>query len=192
MYVLIHGHLDNFSSFRYENYLQEIKKLLKCSKYPLAEVSNRIFEKQKVVTSREYIVPKYPIMLMEIENKIPSPHIPISAKLYKKIIIDPFKLIVSCTKENDKYVLLKNNSIIIVDTIVSLPNKNAYIIAKQFLNVTEFTNKPSSSKITGVYCVHINELSDQFCVNISYIKYKCYCVKVSSTLAIISMLCHEI
>jgi len=191
-YVLIHGSLDNFSSFRYENYLQEIKKIVKCSKYPLAEISNRILEKQKVVTSREYIVPKYPIMVKEIENKVSSPHIPLSAKLYKKIIIDPFKLIVNSTKENDRYVLLKNNSIIIVHKIVSLPNENAYIIAKRFLNVTEFTNKPSSSIITGVYCVHINELSDQFCVNISDIKYKCYFVKVSSTLAIISMLCHGI
>lgn len=48
MYVLIHGPLDNFSCFRYENYLQEIKKPIKSIKYPLQEIFNRIMEKQKI------------------------------------------------------------------------------------------------------------------------------------------------
>jgi len=38
MFTNIHGPLDNFSSFQYENYLQEIKKTIKCSKYPLQEI----------------------------------------------------------------------------------------------------------------------------------------------------------
>lgn len=43
-YVKIHGSLDNFSSFRNENYLQELKKSVKPLKYPLQEVFNRIKE----------------------------------------------------------------------------------------------------------------------------------------------------
>jgi len=46
MFTKIHGPLDNFSSFQYENYLQEIKKTVKCARYPLQEISNRIKEKQ--------------------------------------------------------------------------------------------------------------------------------------------------
>jgi len=35
IYVLLYGPLDNFSCFRYENYLQDIKKSIKSIKYPL-------------------------------------------------------------------------------------------------------------------------------------------------------------
>lgn len=45
MFSKLHGPLDNFSSFPYENYLQEIKNMIKCAKYPLQEISNRIKEK---------------------------------------------------------------------------------------------------------------------------------------------------
>lgn len=45
MFTLSHGPLDNFSPFRYENYLQYLKKSLKSEKYPLQEVYNRIKEK---------------------------------------------------------------------------------------------------------------------------------------------------
>ncbi|XP_050434163.1 uncharacterized protein LOC126841626 [Adelges cooleyi] len=53
-YVLIHGPLDNFSCFRYENYLQELKKSIKCAKYPLQEAFNRIKEKQQVISNTPY------------------------------------------------------------------------------------------------------------------------------------------
>lgn len=49
MFVLIHGPLDNFSYFQYENYLGEIKKSIKSVKYPLHEVFNRIIEKQNIL-----------------------------------------------------------------------------------------------------------------------------------------------
>lgn len=47
-FVKIHGSLDNFSCFKYENYLQEIKKSIKSAKYPLQEITNRIKEKQNI------------------------------------------------------------------------------------------------------------------------------------------------
>lgn len=39
-FVKTHGSLDNFSCFRYENYLQKIKNCLKSTKYPLQETYN--------------------------------------------------------------------------------------------------------------------------------------------------------
>lgn len=38
----LHGSLDNFSAFKYENYLQFLKKSMKCCKYPLSEIKNKI------------------------------------------------------------------------------------------------------------------------------------------------------
>lgn len=45
--VLIHGPLDNFSCFQYENYLNDIKKSIKSTKYTLQEIFNRIIESEK-------------------------------------------------------------------------------------------------------------------------------------------------
>ncbi|VVC34184.1 Hypothetical protein CINCED_3A013460 [Cinara cedri] len=47
MFVKMHGPLDSFSCFKYENYLQEIKFSIKCSRYALPEIFNRIIEKEK-------------------------------------------------------------------------------------------------------------------------------------------------
>ncbi|CAG9761334.1 unnamed protein product [Ceutorhynchus assimilis] len=41
-----HGVLDNFSSFRFENYLYILKKIMKTSKHPLQQLCNRLKEKE--------------------------------------------------------------------------------------------------------------------------------------------------
>lgn len=38
----LHGSLDNFSAFEYENYLQTLKKTVNYCKYPLTEFKNKI------------------------------------------------------------------------------------------------------------------------------------------------------
>lgn len=58
MYVLIHGPLDNFSCFPYENYLQDIKKSIKSIKYPLQEIYDRIIENTN----------QYPVFCNEISH----------------------------------------------------------------------------------------------------------------------------
>ncbi|XP_050061765.1 uncharacterized protein LOC114120630 [Aphis gossypii] len=44
-FVLLHGNLDAFSAFKYENYLQFVKHSCKNSRYPLQDTYNRIIEK---------------------------------------------------------------------------------------------------------------------------------------------------
>lgn len=88
MFVKILGPLDNFSCFKYENYLQEIKFSIKSSKYCLQEVFNRISEKQNFFLV--YLV--YPLELQysiscekEIENCTSSVHFNRTDKLYKTL-----------------------------------------------------------------------------------------------------------
>jgi len=47
-YVKLHGCLDNFSAFKYENYLGLIKKQIKNSQFSLQEAVNRIIEKMNI------------------------------------------------------------------------------------------------------------------------------------------------
>jgi len=48
-YVQIHGCLDNFSAFKFENYLGQLKKSIKHSRYPLQEAANRIIENMNIM-----------------------------------------------------------------------------------------------------------------------------------------------
>lgn len=57
MCVEIHGPLDQFSCFKYENFLQKIKNLLKRGKYLFQELSNRLLEIQKSYLSTSIILP---------------------------------------------------------------------------------------------------------------------------------------
>jgi len=47
--MLRHGCLDNFSAFKFENYLGIIKKSISHSRFPLQEAANRIHEKCKIL-----------------------------------------------------------------------------------------------------------------------------------------------
>lgn len=69
MFSLIHdGPLDNFSAFRYENYLQFIKKSFKSTKYPSQEIFTRIVEKQTIDNYKIDIYPQFPQLSNEINE----------------------------------------------------------------------------------------------------------------------------
>jgi len=41
-YAHLQRSLDNYSLFKYENYLQILKNSIKCCRYPLSEIQNKI------------------------------------------------------------------------------------------------------------------------------------------------------
>jgi len=66
-FVLMHGPLDTFSAFKYENYLQFVKKISKNSKYPLQDTYNRIMEK---INNQPYDLSlNYPLLKNELNYK---------------------------------------------------------------------------------------------------------------------------
>lgn len=90
MYVLKHGQLDNFSCFRYENYLQDLKKSIKSIKYPLQEIFNRIIENQKINNELlSQLFSQIPSLCNEIMHRIPSLFFNTNDVLFEKIIL-PF------------------------------------------------------------------------------------------------------
>jgi len=105
--LLTHGALDTFSSFKFENYLQFIKKSSKNSKNPLEDIYNRIIEH---VNSQTNIIPsKFPIL----ENELPYDNIEnnsITETFYEIVVIEQF--IVSSKKVKDSYFVLENYDLI--------------------------------------------------------------------------------
>lgn len=98
-FVKIHGPPDNFSAFKFKNFLKIIKKTVRSSKYPLQGVYNQILE-QNVYLENNI---KYPILKKEIDFNYIT-HQDITATLYQQVLLTNFK--VSSTKERDKYFFL--------------------------------------------------------------------------------------
>lgn len=84
-FVEIHVPLDNFDCFKFENYLQEIKKSIKSTKYILQEINNRIIEQQYICKATP-LKPFQPLPVKEWENRIPSILYTLIDKLFENII----------------------------------------------------------------------------------------------------------
>ncbi|KAL4126322.1 hypothetical protein QTP88_010544 [Uroleucon formosanum] len=152
MYVLKHGKLDNFSCFRYENYLQDLKKSIKSIKYPLQEIFNSIIENQKINNELpSQLFSQIPSLCNEIMHRILSPFFNTNDVLFEKIMLPFSNTSINIYKEKDKYIMLTNNKLVSVQHIVLSQNKPACLIVKQILSISEFTTLPLSSFKIGVY-----------------------------------------
>lgn len=65
-------------------------------------------------------------------------------------------------------------------------------VVKNFLNIIEFSDKPITSFIVGIYVVNTNELSNLYSIHKNNLKNKCFFIKVSSCKAILSTLNHKV
>jgi len=106
LYVRIHGALDNFGCFKYENYLQEIKYSIKGGRYPLQKLSNRILEKQKAVLSTP-ILPFQHLTLKEIENTTSSLYYKLNDTLFKNIILHDLNICINIVKKRTSILSYK-------------------------------------------------------------------------------------
>ncbi|CAI6342671.1 unnamed protein product [Macrosiphum euphorbiae] len=192
MFSMIHGPLDSFSAFRYENYLQFIKKSLKSTKYPLQEILNRIVEKQKTDNSKFDLYPQLPHLSKEIHQHSLSV-LELSDTVYRKYSLIRTNTTIDTLKEKDKYFMLDDNALVSIVNIVKSKDNSVKFFVKKYLNCKEFCNGPViSSLIIGMYKIITDEISDIYCVNENNLKHKCFCVSVGNNLAIMITLCHEI
>lgn len=192
MFSMIHGPLDSFSAFRYENYLQYIKKSLKSTKYPLQEILNRIVEKQKTDNSKFDLYPQLPHLSKEIHQHSLS-FLELSDTVYRKYSLIRTNTTIDTLKEKDKYFMLDDNALVLIVNIVKSKDNSIKFFVKKYLNCKEFCNGPViSSLVIGMYKIKTNEILDIYCVNERNLKHKCFCVSVGNNLAIMITLCHEI
>ncbi|CAI6376544.1 unnamed protein product [Macrosiphum euphorbiae] len=134
---------------------------------------------------------QYPVLSNEIIHSNPSPLFNINDKLFEKITLEQTNTIINVLKEKYRYIMLTNNTLVMVQHIVQPKNKPPNLIVKQFISCSEFTNTPESSFKIGVYMVDTSKMSELYCINLTDIKYKCFFISLSDNLALISTLCHS-
>ncbi|XP_050064613.1 uncharacterized protein LOC126553503 [Aphis gossypii] len=111
-FVKMHGSLDKFSAFKFENCLQIIKSTLKNCRFPLQDVYNRLIE-YKNIDVASFV--NYPILKKEITYD-PLLYCDPTDTLYEAIVLE--KWIISTVNNKNMYFMLKNKNIICIKKIV--------------------------------------------------------------------------
>lgn len=126
---------------------------MKCSRFPLQEVSNRIHEKfDQIKNTSENKYPKFSKQLHETQLLSGD-------KVYEKVVLENFFSInTNCT--NNKFIMLKNNDLVFVEQIIVTSNHKIKFLVKKCNIVSPFFNLPSfSSKDINSCCIDIEYLS---------------------------------
>lgn len=166
------GPLDNFSSFKYENFLQTLKKLLRKYDKPLQQIVRRYmeYEKNKIeenLTTEE--IENFTIDLKSIHSSGPLIHACCNPQ-YR--IIRKANMILRTDVIADNCCALVDGTIILIKNIIRNKDLNTnVIIGQKFLHKEDFYNTPCPSSLLKIFSVHgLSELQIWPIENI-YIKY---------------------
>lgn len=155
------GPLDCFSSFKYENYLQMLKKLLKKHDKPLEQVIRRYIEHEQNNSNKE----KTSLNITSSGFKIDSTSTHVNGPLIEGCCNPQYKKIKSLTATvridtlADNCCGLTDGSIVEIKNIAYHKKRNInIIIGNQFCQKEDLYNIPCASSLIGIFKVH--ELSE--------------------------------
>jgi len=118
-FVNLHGPLDNFSAFKYENYLQTLKKSMKCCRFPLAEILNKVLasegEELKTPLNNDSFIESF-----KIDKNLSN----FRFTYYNKITLKSNNYTLCCDNIKDQCIILENEDIVMIKNIYKLNSKN--------------------------------------------------------------------
>ncbi|XP_053594757.1 uncharacterized protein LOC128667673 [Microplitis demolitor] len=151
-YVLDHGHLDEFSVFCFENFLQSLKNMIRTGNLPLQQVMNRIIEKSKNFKPKNELFPFQFKLVAKISK---TSNLPEGCNNeYKSIEFINFKL-TNTTPNNCCY--LQDDTVVFITAICHY-KENAVIVGHALTNPLGLEDYPCDSRNLGIY--KVDEISD--------------------------------
>lgn len=176
--VSVHGPLDKFSAFKFENFMSDIKKMLQKSKHPLQQFIKRTYERTDYLISEKNHKNKQMVLTKEgdtyFENLLNNKLV----KSYHHISFDNFSL--GIDSRNNHCILHSGEVVKIIKFIQDLQNKNIFLLFKKYKTFNDFFSSPCKSKL--FFCGKVEDLSDSLeltsITNIfkKTIIYKNYCI----------------
>lgn len=145
--VLKYGALDNFAAFKFENFMSDIKKMLKTSNNPLEQFINRINERRHYMREKTTQQKSY-----SLHNDISIQNEP----LLNDELIKSYKFIKTkymtfgITLKNNHCIFKKNSNIGVarIEKIVEcVVNGTVFLIIKEYKNFKNYFSSPCSSKM---------------------------------------------
>lgn len=175
--VLLFGKLDNFSAFKFESYMSQIKRKMKNSRYPLQQIYNRVVEDRKLTSVNKFNLREKddnPLIINE-NGKI--------YKYYKKMSFENFTISLA---QRNNCVLLRNSNYMLISNIYKNESNNIKITGKVFQNISNFIEKPSFS--LAIKVIDIHETSNTSTFDCKDIKAKCLILPMNDKFAVIPLL----
>jgi hypothetical protein len=166
-----HGPLDQFSAFRFENFMQTIKRKLRAKNKPLEQLCNRLMEEKACAASiSTSSAQDQDIQLLHPHCAGPVPE-GTTATQYLTLKTIRFQLSVSA---NDCHVVDKRrNHYRIVNIVGGVDSNEPTLICRRYLSKQSFYMYPVDSQKLNIF--HLSNLSDQsvFCIPLSQVHAKC-------------------
>ncbi|XP_030754939.1 uncharacterized protein LOC115881541 isoform X1 [Sitophilus oryzae] len=174
--VEIFGVLDNFSAFPFENYLGQLKSLVKAPTNPLQQIHRRLVERDLLISKINIEFNHLKLLLEHSRGPLPVLNKQIKYhKQFGKIIFHETTLSVITQAKADCYCLCQNdkgnNKVIEIHNIIKASDNEIYLIGKEFLYYSDLYSYPYPSSELSIYVV--NNLSDLKIWSITRIIGKC-------------------
>lgn len=151
--VLRFGPLDNFSCFPFENFLQQLKKKVRRSQNPLAQVVKRLAE---AASSKKtsVLVSNPTLLLTNPHSRGPLPIVPHGnchqqVRQFQTAMLEPWRL---TTKKPNNCVFLQDGSIVRVQNIIQ-SHIDVKVVGYQFIEPTSLLSPPFD--VNGIIKSHL-------------------------------------
>lgn len=154
--VKYHGTLDEFSAFKFENFMQQLKKMIRKSDKPLQQISRRYVERKNIGLFGN---------IKKVNRTIPCNN------KNNYFNFNGFTLISHNSKNN--CCILKTGEIILIKEFLFDTNSKLYgLKGKQFLEQDDLYITPCPSSLLGIYVV--GKLSSISTWTICQVQKKCF------------------
>jgi hypothetical protein len=145
------GPLENFSAFRFENYMQTLKKLVRKSDKPLQQVIRRFAELKSIKKDAKMSTEGQSRLVLRGQHVNGPLHDQCKDPQYYSLNQPEFSLTL---KEPNNCCGLRNGNIVIIENICYSQNKNSLVIVgRRFKKVVDLYETPCKSSLLGIHKV---------------------------------------
>lgn len=166
------GCLDQFSCFKYENYMSNIKGKVQNAPKPIEQLVNRVFEENSIPVTKQ-CRKAFPV----IQNNRNSTEI-------KELIFDGFTL---TKKKLQNFCLLSDFSVLSINEFF-IVGKEVYISGHKYLKKNCFADVPCNLSIFNIFKFFDSGQIQSVNIKASKVISKCICIKQTNYKVIIPLL----
>lgn len=146
-----YGLLDLFSCFPFENYLGQIKNLIKSPNYPLQQIGRRLHEINAVLQNNLPTIAKQSIHSIEHNSgQFPEKFRNVFCKQFKQIKHGDFTICTNSHSSANSYCLMRNNILVQVQNII-VTSQETFIVGRYFTAYDSLYKYPLDSKELNIY-----------------------------------------
>ncbi|CAH0553200.1 unnamed protein product [Brassicogethes aeneus] len=154
--------LNSINSFKFENYLGQIKRLLRKSNQPLQQVVNRLQEIHKINVRKVNQCVINVILEKQVPDVIKEQYF--NHGFYRKICVNRE---IYTNRNGDNAFILFNNDVVVIKFICkNMQTNNFFMLGQKFKSISPFFVYPENSQIIGFF--EVDDLDDNlFSFNIN-------------------------